>query len=56
MRELRMKLRRRGAPVRLGSADFRGDGDDNARALPAQSLFGAVLRRFIAPARFLADF
>jgi hypothetical protein len=46
------------ASGRAGSARigrFSRDGDDNARAFPAQSLSAAVLRRFIASARFLAE-
>jgi hypothetical protein len=56
MREL---LRKAPASGRAGSArmaDFSRDGDDNARAFPAQSSPDAVLRRFIASAHFLAEF
>jgi len=35
---------------------FSRDGDDNARAFPAQSLSSAVLRRFSASMRYLAEF
>jgi hypothetical protein len=53
MRVLRRKLRRAGS-ARIGRLSR--DGDDNARAFPAQSLPAAVLRRFIASARHLPEF